>query len=237
MRTSKWIVAAGCTGLAMASAASVLAQERLERPSYFEERVRAPRDAFELMVGAGYSQGTMSPATGTSATDLTKAGGAFSLQAGYRFAPQFALHLFGEFNEFVPGDRLTSNAGARGGVAGINGTFHLLPYNRLDPWVRLGTGYRMLWTTNQPGAVDTLWHGFQLARIDVGVDLRTSEDVSIGPMVGVDATYFVWTNPSGDVGNQEISGKRIAPFVFAGVQGRFDVAGSRERISPGYAAR
>ena len=226
---SNWIVAAGLASRAMASATTVLAQEQAA-PPYLAERVRAPRDAFELAVGANYSQGTMSPAQGLSATDLTKAGGAFTLQAGYRFAPEFALNLYGEYNEFTPGN-LVSNGATRGGVGGINGTFHMNPFQRLDPWVRLGAGYRMLWVTGQPDMVDTLWHGFQVAKLDLGLDLRTDENVAIGPAVGVDLTYFVWQNPSGAVGDIEISNKRFVPYVYAGLEGRFDIAGSRERRS------
>jgi hypothetical protein len=230
MRISRnWIVAAGWVGLALATSSTVQAQERVEPPSYLSERVRAPRDAFELGVTAGYSQGTMAPAAGYGTTDLTKAGGAFGLQVGYRFTPQFALHVFGEFNEFVPGNTLSTNAETRGGVAGINGTFHLLPYNRVDPWVRLGVGYRSLWVTGDPNVPDTQWHGFQLAKLEIGADLRTDENVAIGPMIGADLTEFVWQNPAGDAGNQEIADKRIIPFVYAGLQGRFDLGGLRER--------
>jgi hypothetical protein len=238
MRTSRnWIVAAGCVGLALATSSTVQAQERVETPTYFGERVRAPRDAFELAVGAGYSQGTMSPAAGTGATDLTKAGGAFNLQVGYRFTPEFALHLFGEYDEFAPGDTLSTSAGTRGGVAGINGTYHLLPYNRIDPWVRLGVGYRMLWVTGDPAVADTLWHGFQLAKLEIGADLRTDQDIAIGPTIGVDLSEYVWRNPAGDVGDQEIADKRVVPFVYAGLQGRFDLGGTRERRGEGLASR
>jgi hypothetical protein len=227
---SHWIVAAGVAGLATVSATTVFAQERAPAPNYFAERLRAPRDAFELTVGAGYSQGTMSPAEGTGATDLTKAGGAVSVQAGYRFAPQFALNLYGEYNQFNPGNAVSSGA-TRGGVAGINGTFHMSPYQRLDPWARIGTGYRMLWVTGNPNAVDTLWHGFQLAKVDLGLDFRTDENIAIGPLVGVDVSHFYWRNPSGAAGDEEIVGKRFVPFVYAGIEGRFDLGGSRERRS------
>jgi len=226
---SNWIVAAGLAGLAMASATTVLAQEQAA-PSYFAERVRAPRDAFELTVGAGYTQGTMSPAQGVGTTDLTKAGGAVSVQAGYRFAPEFALNLYGEYNQFNPGN-LVSGGETRGGVGGINGSFHMNPYQRIDPWVRLGAGYRMLWVTGQPNTVDTLWHGFQLAKLDLGLDLRTNENVAIGPTVGVDLSYYVWRNPTGAVGDVEIENRRFVPYVYAGLEGRFDIGGSRERRS------
>jgi hypothetical protein len=223
-------------GIALASSSTVQAQERVEPPPYLGERVRAPRGAFELAVGAGYSQGTMSPAQGTGATDLTKAGGAFSLQLGYRMTPAFALNIFGEYDEFAPGNGLSTSAATRGGVAGVNATYHVLPYQRVDPWVRLGVGYRALWVTGDPNVADTMWHGFQFAKLEIGADLRTTEDVAIGPVIGADLSEYVWRNPAGDVGDQEISNKRVVPFVYAGLQGRFDVAGVRERRSEAQAA-
>jgi hypothetical protein len=235
--SSKWIVAAGCIGLAITSSSSALAQERVEGSSYWTDEVRAPKDAFELGVGAAYSQGTMSPAAGMGATDLTKAGGAFTVMAGYRFLPEFGLHLFGEFNQFASGNAVSPETSTRGGVAGVSGTLHLLPYERIDPWVRLGTGYRMLWVTGDPRVPDTRWHGFQLAKLDIGADLRTSEDVSIGPTIGVGLNEFFWRNPSGEAGNEEISGKRVVPFVYAGVEAKFDLAGARYRRVPAVAAR
>jgi hypothetical protein len=233
--SSKWIVAAGCVGLAMASSSSALAQERTEEP-YISRPMRAPKDAFELGVSAAYSQAMASPVPGFGTTDLTKAGGAFGLQLGYRFVPEFGLHLFGTYNEFAPGNAFSGDATTRGGTAGISGTFHILPFQRVDPWVRVGTGYRMLWATGT-GAVDQSFHGFEFAKVDIGADLRTSEDVSIGPTVGVGLTEFVWRNPSGDVGDVEIQNKRVAPYIYAGMEAKFDLGGVRQRRIPDVATR
>jgi len=35
--------------------------------------------------------------------------------------------------------------------------------------------------------------------------------------------------PEGAAGDQEISDKRVVPFIYAGLQGRFDLLGTRER--------
>jgi hypothetical protein len=87
----------------------------------------------------------------------------------------------------------------------------------------------MLWATGANDVPDTLWHGFQFAKLDVGMDLRSSEDFAIGPTIGVDLSQFMWRNPTGDAENQEIEGKRVVPFVYGGLQGRFDIGGTRER--------
>jgi hypothetical protein len=225
---SKWIAVCGVASVALVSSQNAGAQEKSEGPSYFTTRIDAPKQAFELAVGGTYTQGLSSPAGGMGTTDLTKAGAAVELQAGYRLMPELSLSLSGEYNEFNQGDRLSSSAGTRGMVAGANATYHLLPYDRIDPWVRAGVGYRMLWVVGDATTPDTLWHGFQFVKLNVGVDLRTTEDLALGPMVGVDVNEFVWKNPTGSVGDQEISDKRVVPFVYAGLQGRFDLLGTRE---------
>jgi hypothetical protein len=72
-----------------------------------------------------------------------------------------------------------------------------------------------------------LHHGLQLARAQVGLDVRVSRDVAIGPMIGGDIDLFIWRNPEGAAGNAAIPDKELSTFVFAGVQGRFDVGGTR----------
>jgi hypothetical protein len=129
----------------------------------------------------------------------------------------------------MPGDRVSSSAGTRGLVAGANATYHVLPYDRIDPWIRAGVGYRMLWVVGDAATSDTLWHGFQFVKLNLGVDLRTTEDIAIGPMIGLDLNEFVWRNPSGAAGDEEIADKRVVPFMYAGLQGRFDLLGTRER--------
>lgn len=228
---SKWIAACSAVGIALVSSQNASAQEKSEGPSYLSTRVDAPSQALELAVSGTYTQGLTAPAGGVGATDLTKAGGAVELQVGYRLVPALSLSLSGEYTEFVRGDLLSSSAGTRGLVAGANATYHMLPFDRIDPWVRAGVGYRMLWVVGDTTTSDTLWHGFQFVKVSIGVDLRTTEDVAIGPMVGIDLNEFVWKNPAGATGDQEISDKRVVPFLYAGLQGRFDLLGTRERHS------
>jgi peptidoglycan-associated lipoprotein len=108
---------------------------------------------------------------------------------------------------------------ARGVTAGIAATYHFDPYTRLDPWLELGTGYRMLWEDARLPASNLLSHGFELARARVGIDVRVSPEVAIAPVVGADLNVFTfqdWTTSS------NIADPRLSTFVFGGLQGRFD---------------
>lgn len=112
------------------------------------------------------------------------------------------------------------------------GKLHVRPYDRIDPWVGLGTGYRMLWIVPEGPGNNVLHHGLELVRAKVGLDIRVSRDVALGPVIGGGVNLFLWRNPEGPVGNTVIPDKKVSTFLFAGVQGRFDIGGQRvERTS------
>lgn len=192
-----------------------------ERVDYFSQRVSAPRNAFELTVGTGYTQGFGMLQSGVGLPDVAQPGLAVDVGAGLRLDPHWAISALGEYQELTA-ERADS---ARGLTAGLGASYHFVPYSRTDPWLQLAAGYRMLWepTANQP---TVLTHGFQLARLTGGIDIRASRDVAIAPMIGADMNMFFWQNAGN--GSVAIADPRLNTFVFAGLQGRFDFAGTRE---------
>jgi peptidoglycan-associated lipoprotein len=103
---------------------------------------------------------------------------------------------------------------------------------RGDPWLRLGTGYRLLWETNPSGAqgITVMRHGFELLAAKVGYDVRVSEDVAIAPVIGADLNVFVWEDPSNG-SSRAMSNAQVGTFVYAGLQGRFDLGGTRGGVA------
>jgi outer membrane protein OmpA-like peptidoglycan-associated protein len=67
---------------------------------------------------------------------------------------------------------------------------------------------------------------FELLAAKVGYDVRVSEDVAIAPVLGADLNMFVWENPSNS-SSGVMSTAQVGTFVYAGLQGRFDVGGTR----------
>jgi hypothetical protein len=137
------------------------------------------------------------------------------------------------YQEFATGSKpagvpnqMDSGSAARGAVGAVDVTYHFNPYQRLDPWMRVGTGYRFLWEVhNAPGRTYG-YHGFDWARLAVGADMRVSEDVAIAPVLGADLNTFVWK-----VGAPQapITDLGTSVFVYAGLQGRFDVGVSNAK--------
>ena len=197
------------------------AQAPSEQKNWFMQDVRAPKHALELTLGTGYTQGFGMLESGVGVPDALRSGIGVQLGAAYRFNPQWSLGASGQYQEIYA---QRANA-ARGLTAGLDGTFHVMPYTRTDPWISLGAGYRSLWEVYSSQS-DRLTHGFQLARASVGVDIKASDDVAIAPVIGGDLDTFIWHNSNGST--TAISEPRVSTFVFAGIQGRVDVLGRRE---------
>jgi opacity protein-like surface antigen len=226
--TQKMGIAIATFALAAASASSASAQMMSEGEMAPRGPVRAPANAFELDLDTGYTQGfgpQVGPTPGTDSTGLGGANVGFGLGLGYRATPYSSVRVAGTYNM----QNVVNGTSYRGATVGVDAAYHAIPFERLDPWVSIGAGYRMLWEQPQGAANDDMIHGFQLARAKVGLDIRVSDSVSLAPTVGGDLNLFVWRNPEGRVGNQVIQTPRINTFVFAGIQGRFDMAGRRVR--------
>ena len=191
-----------------------------QEKSYLQQNVPSQEKAFELTVATGYTQGFGSLQSNVGMPSVAQAGIGFDLAAGYRIDPRWALSLGGQYQEF---DAQRAN-GARGFAGTLAAQFHIDPNVRLDPWVELGTGYRMLWETASSPAPNVLTHGVEIARARLGLDLRISPEIALSPLVGADATVFLWQDA---VSSTAISSPSVATFVFGGIQGRLDLGGTK----------
>ena len=90
----------------------------------------------------------------------------------------------------------------------------------------LGTGWRGLWLDPDQGKQTSL-QGLELARVQLGVDYRVSEDIAIAPVVGGSLTMFVSQDAPMTDGYTEIQDKKVGFVGFAGLAGRFDLGGRR----------
>jgi hypothetical protein len=226
MRSHKkvFISVGAVLALGMGLASTAGAQEA----PYLEQPLRAPSQAFELRLGTGYTQGFGNVAPGRTLPDVSGAGIAGDLSLDARTSPNFSFGIDGQYQEFTS----QQNTASRGLAGTIGGTVHFAPYAKGDPWARLGTGYRMLWEVDPsagPAATNNgsvLRHGFDLASLKLGYDVRVSEDVAIAPIIAGDVNMFLWEVPSGGT-NHALSSAQIGSFVYGGLLGRFDIGGQR----------
>jgi hypothetical protein len=189
----------------------------------------APTDAFEVDVNTGFTQGFggISARPGGAVSDVAKGGIGVGVGLGYRATPELGVGVTSQYQELAPAATQPVGTRVRGAAIGLEGKVHFLPYERVDPWISLGAGYRLLWTAPPGPGNNLLQHGFELARGQLGLDVRVSRDVALGPVIGGDVNLFTARNPEGPGGDSMIPDKKVSTFVFAGVQGRFDMGGSR----------
>ncbi|HSN97780.1 MAG TPA: hypothetical protein VLS89_05760 [Candidatus Nanopelagicales bacterium] len=197
------------------------------QPSYMRAPVRAPANALEIGVNTGYTQGFGDIAQGQNIGNTADAGLGAGLTLAYRASPYFSIGANAQYQAFNADQTLADDTSIMGMTVGPQATFHFAPYQRVDPHISLGTGYRMLWQSPEGPNNNVLIHGFQLAKLNAGLDIRVNDSVALGPMIGADVNMFVWRNPEGARGNQRIDDLGVNTFVYAGLQGRFDVGGQR----------
>jgi hypothetical protein len=184
---------------------------------WLERRLPGPRNAIEIDVATGYTQGLGSLRAGTGMSRVATGGVALELGAGYRIDPRWAVGMHAQYGELAS-ERARA---ARTLMVSAGATYHFSPARRLAPFAQLSAGYRMLWEThiNTP---DLLSHGFQLARATGGLDVRLSRAVAIAPVAGADVSMFLWQMPS-NASARAIPRPALNVFAFVGVQGRFDL--------------
>ncbi len=187
---------------------------------YVYQQLPAPVNAFELRLNAGYTQGFGLAAPGLGMPSVAGAGVNGTLDLDYRANPFISLGVEGEYEEFVS----EQNTAARGFVGNIGVTFHGAPLFRGDPYLRFGAGYRQLWSVNPPAAPSTTLIGFEAGRLTLGYDVRVSPGFAIAPQIGADVNLFVWQYAAGNY--TTLPSVAVATFIYAGLQGRFDMGGS-----------
>jgi hypothetical protein len=222
----KWLIGGMTVALASGYAATAFAQETEQAAP---TPLAAPKGAFELEVDTGYNRGfgAIEARPGGAMSSVARGGIGAGIGLGYRATPELSVAGTVQYQELSAAPEQPRGTRVRGAGLGVEGKLHLRPYERVDPWLGLGAGYRMLWIAPEGPGNNVLTHGLELARARVGLDIRVSRDVALGPVIGGDMNLFIWRNPEGPQGNSVIPAKRVSTFLFAGVQGRFDLGGKR----------
>jgi outer membrane protein W len=177
----------------------------------------------ELTLGAGYAQGLGNVgAAQPSLSDVGQAGGAVQVGVCYRLIPQLALGVYGSGATFARGDQVDSSTNLYTATAGVQADWHFIPAaSQFDPWVSLGTGWRGYWVSANQGT--TALHGLELAKLQVGVDYRIDRSIAVSPVIGADMSTFLTESTLATSGYHNVQSPKVDTFVFAGLQGRFDV--------------
>ena len=212
-------------GLILSAGSVALADETVVVSGVSPEKTSGLYNAFEIGIGAGYSQGVGD--VGKNVPSLTDSGGAgtsLELDLGWRIDPHFLVGIYGTGAWFTTGDAPGNAFNNWSATAGVQGAYHFLPGENLDPWISLGTGWRGYWV-NRPEGRDSR-HGLDLARLQVGLDVPVTNGVAVSPFVGASATLFLTQQLAQETSFTDIQDRKVNVFLNAGVLGRFDLLGS-----------
>jgi hypothetical protein len=210
-------------------ASAALAQESVPNETTgFDRPVPAVSRALEIAVGGGYLQGVGDIAgIGPRVQDLSGPGGTVELKVGYRATPNLAFGGYGTYSQFAAGDDLLDGTDVRGATAGAFAEWHFRPSQSIDPWVGLASGWRGLWLSPDSGK-NTSIQGWEIARVQLGLDYRISPEVAIGPVIGASVNTFFTEDSPAMTGFTNISDPHANFLFFAGLQARFDAFGHKE---------
>ena len=221
-----WILAASVAALTVSLATAAHAQTaetKDEGTGSKSASLEAPTHAVELTLGTGYAQGFGNVGSGQAKlTDLSQAGGSVQLGVGYRLLPALALGVYGSGAMFSRADDVDGSTHIYSATAGVQADWHFLPrQSTFDPWVSAGMGWRGYWTHEGVGTTST--QGWEWGKLQIGVDYRIDQAVAISPVLGADLTSFFTQQTPGSGGFRNVSSPTVNTFLFAGVQGRFDI--------------
>jgi hypothetical protein len=208
------------------------AQETSRNASLFQRTVAAPNRALELGLALGYDQGVgaLGGPFEPHVQDVAGVGGGGSISAGYRATPRLSFAVFGQgglYTDVVP------DAGAKSAAAGVRAAWHFRPYRSIDPWISLGAGYRVFWSS-VTGESATVRQAVQALQLGLGVDYRMSPELGIGPFIAGDFSYFFRETPPH---RPSTSVSALSGFVSAGISARFDLLGQAVHPASNLATR
>lgn len=228
MTTKTIALLSSFSGVLLFSTTAALAQPGAD--SITKSEVAPISNAVEIAVGGGYMQGVGDIADGMSSLqDLSKSGGGAELQVGWRLTPHITLGGYATLAGYDTGKSVAATTDTVvGATLGMKADYHFLPANRIDPWISVGQGWRGLWMGNDKETEQYLT-GFDVARLQLGVDYRIAPSIALSPYVGASATVFVGKGTEMEDSYDELDDKKLNFSFTGGMMGRFDIGGTRGR--------
>lgn len=107
------------------------------------------------------------------------------IDAGYMVTPNILVGLYGQYG-IVMVKNCPKGASCSGSDMrfGIQGQYHIMPAQTVDPWVGLGIGYELASSKESAGGADVTasYNGFEFANIQAGADFKAGP-LTVGPFL------------------------------------------------------
>lgn len=187
---------------------------------------------FEVGLRAGYALPLGDVSSGNAYSDFTKGIVPLQLDVGYRINGNWfagAYFQYGLTNVKVPEcDQSGVSCSASDLRFGIEGQYHLMPANALDPWVGLGVGYEVYHSSESAGGMEASGstNGFEFLNATVGADYKLAPNLGVGPFLGLSLGEFSnasFSSPGQPDQSGSIQDKALHLALSFGLRGVFDV--------------
>jgi len=194
-----------------------------------------------LRIGYGIPMGSISDYEfGTEKLSDTFSGQVpIGIDIGYKITQKITLGLYGQYAFGLVGGKF-GNVCERGsslGVTcsasdlriGVQGQYHFLPMETVNPWVGLGVGYEWLrFGFNSPDSVGTVTaKGIEFAAFQAGLDYQLTSKLGIGPFASFSMGQFSSKSTSGGTdglpGAGDIAKKTMHEWLTFGVRGTYNL--------------
>lgn len=230
MRIAQVLVASTCVLITSQATAQPPAAEPAEpdtaEPVAPPGTILAPLNAFELQFQFGYVQPFGELSDTVDMNELAgpgfTGGGAFA----WRINPHWAAVGYGGWGHWFTPDSLNDGK-AFGGTGGVAASLHIKPYERVDPVLQLGAGYRLFFVAPGDERDNHMFHGFEAVKLELAIDIRINDDFALAPLLSADINVLPWDLNTTTGANSSIDNPGISTFLFAGIGGRHDIFGPR----------
>jgi hypothetical protein len=179
-----WIVAVVVSGLSAASQA---------QDTGFEGSLR---------IGYGIALGDI--ARDDSLSDSVSGQVPFALDLGYRVSPNLFIGLYGQYGIGILGGSFSDACDLSSQIScsahdirlGIEAHYHILPRQKLDPWLGLGFGYEWLGISISGGGNDAsaTFSGFEFVSLQAGLDIAVAQHFYLGPFLSLSLAEYSSTS-------------------------------------------
>jgi outer membrane protein W len=144
------------------------------------------------------------------------------IDAGYMVTPNVLVGLYGQYGfAQVKNCDTGASCSAHDIRVGVQGQYHIMPDQGVDPWLGLGFGYESLGISESAGglSVDGSLTGWEFLNLQGGVDFQVADAVTVGPFLSFSLDQYS-SRKFGDT-STDFDSKALHEWITFGAKGTF----------------
>ncbi|HWZ92632.1 MAG TPA: outer membrane beta-barrel protein [Polyangiaceae bacterium] len=146
------------------------------------------------------------------------------LDAGYMVTPNILVGLYGQYGfASVKNCDAGASCSAHDIRFGVQGQYHIMPDESVDPWLGVGFGYESLGVSESEGAlsIDGSITGWEFLNLQGGVDFQVANAFTVGPFLSFSLDQFSSVKSGGN--SADINNTALHEWITFGAKGTFGI--------------